>query len=209
MFQLMVYFLLSLLLFVLLKDNKITIAIIITCALVSVFYKSSVAIEIGGLSRPLIMFNFLCYYLIGALLSKKKKLLMIFESRIPKVWILIALFVLVAFLSHLVFDKYITIHYHRLLIPIVFLLFVLLMYKLISTKDISADIFHGVSPMAVYGMHGAVGLLFLNLFERVGFENSLLRYLILCLSSIVATVWVCYIIKQYLHKVYACFSGYR
>lgn len=209
MFQLMIFFLLSPLFFVLLKDYRITIVIIITCVLVSVFYKSSVGIEIGGMNRSLIMFNYMCYYLFGALLSKNKRLLTICVNRTPKCVILLALFVLVAFLSHLVFDEYITMHYHRLLIPVVFLLFVLLMHKLISTIDITYDILHGVSPMAVYGMHGAVGLLFLHLFERVGFENSLSRYLILSLASIVVTIWVCYIIKRYLPKVYACFTGYR
>lgn len=209
MFQLMIFFLLSPLFYLLLKDFRITIAIIICCALISIFYKNSISIEIDGLNRPLVLFNYLVYYLAGALLSKYTCLITKLLNVSPRLHICIVLFVFLSLLSSLCMDEYIIICYSRILVPVVFLFFVILMAKLISFKKMPQNILYGVSPMAIYGMHGFAGTIASVVLDFLCWSNSLLRYFVLCISVVAMTIAICWLFKRFMPKTYNLFVGFR
>ena len=212
LFQLMIYFALSPLLFYLLLKavnvNTLVISSIVILSVVSLFFRNSISFEFNGFERTIIQFNFLIYFLFGLWLSKQK--IIISKITLPNLWILIILFFLSSFFSSLLFDGYIDVFYKRLFVPLVFLSFMLMMLKIAQIWHTGKlSLLGGVAPISLYFIHGLSGILLINICEYIGWQNSLFRYFFLCIGSISLSILCAKFLKELFPKVYKILCGNR
>lgn len=207
MFQLMMFFLLSPIIYIFMKRRAYMTLLLISLIITSIFVTNTVSFVFYGLNRSAIQLNYLIYFLFGALVTKID--INISTIRLPHLVTCIMLFLVISFISSLCMDEYLSVGYKRILVPGVFVTFVVIMVKLVQQYPIKVDLLFGVSPMAVYGMHGFAGLVLVYLFDALGWGNSLSRYFIHCLLCVLFSFGFCYVLKQTLPRVYKLFIGNR
>lgn len=207
MFQLMVFFLLSPMIYLFMRRSTYMVLLLISLIIITVFVTSSVSFEFHGLNRNAIQLNFLIYFLFGALVTKYK--INLSTIRLPHLVTCILLFLVISFISSLCMDEYLSVGYKRFLVPLVFVAFVGLMAKLVQLCPVRIDLLFGVSPMAIYGMHGFAGLALVHLFDALSWRSSLSRYFIHCLLCVCLSYGLCYVFKQTVPRVYKLFIGNR
>lgn len=214
MFQLIVYFAISPILYLLVKYSSNTILILIgVLVMVTLFYDSSVSFQYNHIERSIIHFNFLIYFLCGMWASRNKEVFL--ESRLPNIGICSVLFIFSSILSALCYDGYIMIFYNRLLIPLVFLSFLIMMIKVVQIIDLrgnkilSKSLLWGVSPISVYFIHGMAGLFIINVLEYLGWDNSLARYAVICIATVMLSILAAKLLKRLFPSVYKVLCGNR
>lgn len=207
MFQLMVFFLISPILYLMLKRKTVIISFIIVLALFTVFVTSDISFSYNGLERSLIQFNYLIYYVIGGLLSRCNFKLS--SVRLPNLYVCVALFGGTCLLSSLFMDNWLCIGYRRLFVPLVFMTFTCMMIKIIQIKKPKFNILCGASPMVIYGIHGFAGMVLSALFIYLGWGNSLFRYSVLCVLCVALSILMSIAFKKFLPQVYSLFAGNR
>lgn len=209
MFQLLVFILLSPCIYVLLKDERVQALVLLSLCIASVFGMGSIDFHYNGLERSLLKFNFLLYYMFGAILSRHTSWIEHVVSRLPSPFVLVGVYVMVSIGSSFIMDGYISCAYHRLLVPLVFVAFVMLMLKISAEFPADRNLILGVSPMGIYGMQGVSGMLLGALFNMVGWSNSLDRYIFFSIAAILLTIALSYGLKRIIPTLYAILVGYR
>ena len=214
MFQLIVYFALSPLLYLLAKFSSNTILILlVVLVVVTLFYDSSVSFHYSNIERSIIHFNFLIYFLCGMWVSRNKE--MFLESRLPNIGICFFFLIFSSILSALCYDGYIMIFYNRLFIPLVFLSFFIMMIKVVQIMDLRGNkilnksLLWGVSPISVYFVHGLAGLFIINVLEYLGWDNSLARYAVICIATVMLSILAAKLLKRLFPSVYKVLCGNR
>lgn len=207
MFQLIVFFSLSPFIYLFMKHKIYMIILIIVLAILSILVTNNISFEYNCLSRSLIQFNYLIYFLCGALVSKLNYSLN--DIPLPHISVCVLIFLVASFVSSLLMDNYIQTFYKRLFVPIVLLSFMALMISLIQILHNKIELLYGVSPMAIYGIHGLAGMMVVAFLNYVGWQNSVPRYLFLCSSCLVLSIMICSVIKKILPKMYSLFVGNR
>lgn len=215
MFQLMVYFTLSYIIYVVDKLWKYNIGIIIcSLAIVSVFCTNKISFEYDGIDRVAIHFNYLVYFLLGMQVSKSR--VELGELPLPKLFTLLIVFLIISFISALCYDGYIDSCYNRILVPLVFCSFLFTMVKVSQLLESdcvdfsqSPQLLGGASPISIYFIHGFVGILLINIFEYIGWNNSLMRYLALCLLSVIGSILIATSLKRLVPSIYRILCGNR
>ena len=208
MFQLIVYFALSPLLYLLAKFSSNTILILIGVLIaLTLFYRNNISFQYNHMERAIIYFNFLIYFLGGMLMSRYKEIFL--EYKLPNIYICLILFILSSILSALCYDGYIKLFYNRLFIPLVFLTFLVLMVKVVQIVDLSSkakelqiSLMRGVSPISIYFIHGLIGLFMINVLEYLSWGNSLTRYFFLSISTVLLSILVAKLLRRVVPSVY-------
>ena len=207
MFQLMMFFLLSPIIHIFMKRRTYMTLLLISLIITSIFVTNTVSFVFYGLNRSAIQLNYLIYFLFGALVTKID--INISTIRLPHLVTCIMLFLVISFISSLCMDEYLSVGYKRILVPGVFVTFVVMMVKLVQQCTVKIDLLFGVSPMAIYGMHGFAGFVLVNLLNALGWGNSLTRYFIHCVLCVIVSFVLCCFFKLIFPKVYKLFIGNR
>lgn len=207
MFQLMVFFLLSPMIYLFMRRSTYMVLLLVSLIIITVFVTSSVSFEFHGLNRSAIQFNFLIYYLLGALVTKFNMNLS--TIRLPHLVTCIILFLVISYISSLCMDEYLSVGSKRVFVLGVFVAFVALMIKFVQQYPVKVDLLFGVSPMAIYGMHGFVGVMINAFFTLIKWEHSLLRYMVICLLCVLFSILLCWVFKRVAPRFYSIFVGNR
>ena len=107
MFQLTVFVILAPIIFYVLKNRILRIAVLLITAIIGLFFLSGIEIDVGGYERVLFHFNFFAYYFAGCIIAKETEIAnRIFETarKIP-VYVHALVFVGVSFIASLLFKN--------------------------------------------------------------------------------------------------------
>lgn len=208
MFQLVVFILLAPIIFYVLKNRVVRIAVLLITAIIGLFFLPSVEIDVGGYERALFHFNFFAYYFAGCSTAcETTAVKRIFESvrKIP-LYVYVILFIGFSFMASLFFDEVILSFNSRCFVPIVFITFLFMMIKVCERLPKLSKC--PVSTMVIYGIHSFVGLIFsrvvLSLLQLPVLVEYVVSFVIVTAGSFV----IGYILK-FVKPLYFIFSGNR
>ena len=208
MFQLLVFILLSILIFYILKTKYLIIITLLATSFVGLFFSDCTTICVGGLERSLFQANFFTYYLLGCIFAKSPTLTGCFLKLVRKINIIFPIFSLILFsiLESLFFEKIIPSFNERCMVPFVFLSFLILALKICETKVQLPK--SKVSTMVIYGIHSIVGIFLGRLILSNLNIPIILGYFLSTLLTFIISFIIGYVLKT-IRPIYYIFSGNR
>lgn len=208
MFQLCVYIALAPIIFFVLKNKAIGAVVLVCTSVLGVIGTFDIDINWNGLERGIFQVNFFGYFLFGCILAQWKEWergLLQFAKSTP--WIaLVVLLIGFGLLASLVFDDLLLTFNNRVLVPVVFACFLLLMIKLSSYFPQIAK--PKTSTMVLYGVHPVVGVI-LNevIFARLQL-GALLQFILSVVAVTAVSFGVAWVIRH-IKPVHCILSGNR
>lgn len=212
MYQLMMYLLLTPIIFFVIKKRWIAVLLLVACFLFSVFVTDGIDFKaFNDIPRSIFQFNFFCYYLAGCMsvkfageINKIKEF--IFRNKKLSMIVSTALLIVFSFLGALTFDRILPIIYDRIFVPLiaVFLfIFVGLIYEKIPYPK-------QVSTMIVYGVHTMVCVCMSYVYMPIlPYVPKLVLFIIATAVGAVLSCLISYILKRFFKPIYYVLSGGR
>lgn len=212
MYQLLMFLLLTPIIFIVIKKRWLAVSLLVICVLFSIFVKENIDYHaFKGNSRSLFSLNFFCYYFAGCLsvkfideINKIKEF--IFRNKKSVFIITSILLIVFSLLCSLAFDKNMPIFYDRIFVPIVAILLFILIGLIYQKTPYPKQ----VSTMIVYGVHTLVAICVSNVYKPIlPYVPTLVMFFISFLITSVLSCLIAYILKRFLKPIYYVLSGGR
>ena len=195
MFQLILYTILTPIIFAILKNKKLSIILCIFMVILGVTERDFV-VSIASKDRAIFQANYFSYYFIGCLAARNKKIFLNIINFLSKLHTCLigGLLIVFSILEGYAFDVW-SIFNKRIFIPIIAVLTFILLLK-ISRKMQNEELFISKIPtMIVYGLHPLIGLI---VGKTLGILNlhSLVCYVIGFIFSAVITCFLALLLRK-------------
>lgn len=214
MAELCVFILLSPIVYGILKKKTVFLLTIVLLICSSLFTEGGIRISVYGIERTICQTNFLLYYVVGAWFAHNRQYGETiwnnkFYRRMP-LGVLAGIVLMVSAVSAMMFDRVISIHYKRLLIPGVVFFYVGFMIQLwnryLKNRKINLP---PVSTIMLYGLHSAVGIIVGQTLWRLISLPKLVEYFCSFVIVTLISMAIDWIMKRWMRPVYRIFVGLR
>lgn len=207
LWQLMVYILISPIVFLLLSKRNISI-VVLSCLAVLGLLGMKLEADIWGSTRMLININYFAYYFAGCFMAKNNDIFDKIKKFILKLPLLPLILTYLAFgvLGGLVYEEYILTFNKRCIVPIVAIALWALLYKIYSLKN-NIKVPEKISTMIIYAIHPFIGLVVgkvLGVLPIPLIVSYFVGFLVCVILSCVTAL-----IMRYIKPIYWVFSGNR
>lgn len=204
-----IFIMLTPVIYEILRKKSVSILCVITLLAFNIFGKSVLSLRGGGI---VLRFNFLIYFLIGAIVSRNNKELIQYLEERFRVYRWRQLisgaiaFLSFSFISSLFFDGVIIFPNNRVAVLLVFATGFYFLYVVTKLVEFSSR-WNGIT-MIIYGIHPLVGQFINRAIDFLHF-SVLTDWLFTFLLTVGVSLYVACMLKKYCKSLYRLYSGNR
>ena len=188
LFQLLIYTILSPVIFYILTNKPLTYIILIITAVLGVL-DITVKVNIGSDTRSIFSPNYFTYYFTGALLSQNKEWFLKAEEKLKKLStaLIVILLLLFGTAEGIIYDL-VPVFNKRILVPFV-AFFAFILFDKISVKFENSKIkLDKISTMAIYGIHSLIITIITRVLNLFHLPGLLLYFAVFCGTAVISVL---------------------
>lgn len=196
MFQLILYTILTPIIFAILKNKKLSIVLCIFMLILGIL-GWDFAVTIASLKRAIFQANYFLYYFIGCLSSRNKSIFLDIINHLGRMHLCLigGLLIIFSVLEGYAFDDW-QIFNKRIFIPVIAVLTFILLLKFSGKIQDEKELFISKIPtMIVYGLHPFIGLIVGKTLEILHLQ-SLVCYMIGFIFNAVITCFLALLLRK-------------